>query len=245
MAYQSAVSSFFTAPAVPGEIIFNGPAPLVESRIINSSGATPNIFGYVTTEVSGGDVQTGAVARTGGTGVVAGILAQPKAAATFGTTVGGPLAATLELPDNASSQVLKQGRIAVVLPNASNIGDLVTYNTTTGAIADTFAATATFTASQSTTTLTVAASPAPTGNIGIGSVVKNASGEILGTVIALGTGTGGAGTYTLNASATVASAAMTANSQATAANTKLIPNTVVDTYAVTSGAVGIIYVNLT
>jgi len=243
MAYQSAVSSFFTAPAVPGEIIFNGPAPSVESRIINSSAATDNVFGYVLTEVSGGDVQTGAVARTGGTGVVAGILVQPKAAATFGTTAGGPLAATLVLPDNSTSQVLKQGRVAVVLPNASNIGDVVTYNTTTGAIADTFAATAAFTAAQSTTTLTVSAITA--GNIGVGSVIKNASGEILGTVIALGTGTGGTGTYTLNTSATVASAAMTANSQATTASTKLIPNTVVDTYAVTSGAVGIIYVNLT
>jgi len=243
MAYQSAISSFFTAPAVPGEIIFNGPAPLVESRIINSSEATPNIFGYVLTEVSSGDVQLGAVARTGGTGVIAGILVQPKAAATFGTAAGGPLAATLELPDNATSQVLKQGRVAVVLPNASNIGDAVTYNTTTGAIADTFAATATFTAAQATTVLTVSAITA--GNIGIGTQVRSTTGALLGEVIALGTGTGGTGTYTLNTSATVASAAMTGNSQASTASTKLIPNTVVDTYSVTSAAVGIIYVNLT
>ena len=243
MAYQSAVSNYFTAPAVPGEIIFNGPAPLVESRIINSSSETDNVFGYVLTEVSGGDVQNGAVARTGGTGVIAGILVQPKAAATFGTTAGGPLAATLVLPDNSTSQVLKQGRVAVVLPNASNIGDAVTYNTTTGAIADTFAATAAFTAAQSTNTLTVSAITA--GNIGIGSVIRSSTGAIIGEVTALGTGTGGTGTYTLNTSATVASSAMTANSQATTASTKLIPNTVVDTYAVTSGSVGIIYVNLT
>lgn len=243
MAYQSAVSSFFTAPAVPGEIVFNGPAPLVESRIINSSAATPNVFGYVLTEVSGGDVQTGAVARTGGTGVIAGILVQPKAAATFGTSAGGPLAATLELPDNATSQVLKQGRVAVVLPNASAIGDVVTYNTTTGAIADTFAANAAFTAAQLLTTLTVSAITA--GNLGIGSQIRSATGALLGEVTALGTGTGGTGTYTLNTSATVSSSAMTANSAASTASTKLIPNTVVDTYAVSAGSTGIIYVNLT
>lgn len=243
MAYQSAVSSFFTAPAVPGEIIFNGPAPLVESRIINSSAATPNVFGYVLTEVSGGDVQTGPVARTGGTGVVAGILVQPKAAATFGTTAGGPLAATLQLPDNSTSQVLRQGRVAVVLPNASNIGDLVAFSTVTGAIVDSFAATASFTAAQSTTTLTVSAITA--GNLGVGSVVKNASGDILGTIIALGTGDGGTGTYTMSTSATVASAAMTANSEASLDNTKILPDAVVDVYAVTGGSTGIISINLT
>ena len=47
--------------------------------------------------------------------------------------------------------------------------------------------------------------------MGIGSIIKNAAGEILGTVISLGTGTGGTGTYNLNTLATVGSAAMTAN----------------------------------
>lgn len=236
MAFQT-TSNFFTAPAVPGEIIFNGPAPRVEARIIYSNG-TANTFGYVFTESTAGDVQLDATATVGGTGVFAGILVSPKSAATFGTTAGGPLASSLDLPDYAMGSVCKFGSVAVALPNASRIGDVVTYNTTTGAIADTFAATAAFTAAQATTVLTVSAITA--GNIGIGSVVKNASGEVLGTVIALGTGTGGTGTYTMNTSATVASAAMTANSAATTASTKLIPNAVVDFYDVTGASTGII-----
>ena len=237
MPFQT-TSNFFTAPAIPGEVVVLGPAPRVESRIINSSGATPNTFGFVATELTGGDVQLNASARIGGSGVFAGILVQPKAAATFGTSAGGPLAATLDLPDNATGSVLQFGTVAVALPNASAIGDVVTYNTTTGAIADTFAATATFTAAQATTTLTVSAITA--GNIGIGSVIRSATGAILGEVTALGTGTGGTGTYTLNTSATVASSAMTANSEASTASTKLIPNARVDYYAVTGASTGLI-----
>lgn len=237
MAFQT-TSNFFTAPAVPGEVVFLGPAPRVESRIINSSAATPNTFGYVATELTGGDVQLGASARIGGTGVFAGILIQPKAAATFGTSAGGPLAATLDLPDNATGSVLKFGTVAVVLPNASAIGDVVTYNTTTGAIADTFAATASFTAAQATTVLTVSAITA--GNIGIGTQVRSSTGALIGEVIALGTGTGGTGTYTLNTSATVASSAMTGNSAASTASTALIPNATVDVYAVSGASVGMI-----
>jgi hypothetical protein len=71
---------------------------------------------------------------------------------------------------------------------------------------------ATFTGSVATTTLTVASSPAPVGTIyiGMGVTTSAAPNTTIGYITAYGTGTGGAGTYTLSASSTVASTTMVA-----------------------------------
>lgn len=68
-------------------------------------------------------------------------------------------------------------------------------------------ASASFTASQSTTTLTVTGSPV--GTLAVGQVVVGAGVGGLETITGLGSGTGGAGTYTVSESATISSEAMT------------------------------------
>lgn len=236
MTFQTAMN-FFKSPGIPGDLAFMGPDPRVQTRIINSSG-TPNVFGYVYTESADGDTVTSNTVTVGGTGLFAGVLVQPKAAHTFGTVAGGGLAPTLTLPDKASGEMLSLGSYFAVLPTGWKVGDVVSYTAATGAIADTFAAQAIFTAAQATTVLTVSA--ITSGNIGIGTVVRSATGARIGEVIALGTGTGGTGTYTLDTSATVASSAMNGNSAASAAGTKLVPNTKVDYYPAASGTIGVV-----
>lgn len=140
----------------------------------------------------------------GGTGVLAGILFNPKVYALQGdgTNVLNP---SLAIAAKTQVECLKEGEIVIALLAAAAIGDKVSYNTTNGVLG-TFKATASFTASQATTVLTVSA--VASGVIGVGTNVLNAANEVVGTIISLGTGTGGTGTYNLNTSATVASAAM-------------------------------------
>ena len=197
MSFQSTVQTL-QAFGVIGEIIRNVP---VISTPWNLVGTPDNTIGNAFTVTSEG------VAECGGDGVFAGILVNPKSYTTSGTT-SGTLEPTLVLPDNSVGELLTAGEIVVTLASAASIGDAVIYDETDGSL-DAIEPVAAFTAAQSTTTLTVSAITA--GSLGVGSVIKNASGEILGTVIALGTGEGGTGTYTLNTSATVSSAAMSAN----------------------------------
>ncbi len=111
------------------------------------------------------------------------------------------------------------GEIYVEIPGPANVGDLVYFDQTSGALGS-VAAKATGTLTQSTTTITVAASP--TGNIGIGSVLNITGAETV-TVVELGSGTGGAGTYIVNVSQTVGSpTAFTGNSVAPSGKT-LVP----------------------
>lgn len=67
-----------------------------------------------------------------------------------------------------------------------------------------------FTASVSGTTLTVSAVTSGALSVGF-SVNRTDTGASIGTIVSLGTGTGGTGTYTLNASATIASMGFTAD----------------------------------
>lgn len=83
-----------------------------------------------------------------------------------------------------------------------------------------------FTGSIAGTTLTVSAI-APGGSIGVGSFVSGAGVTADTIITALGTGTGGVGTYTVNNSQTVASEAMTAPAVAAGAtNYPLAPHSV-------------------
>ena len=67
---------------------------------------------------------------------------------------------------------------------------------------------ASITASQSGNTLTVSA--VASGNLSVGQRIMSGTTTYLGKITAFGTGSGGTGTYTLSASQTVSSAAMTA-----------------------------------
>lgn len=232
MTFQSTVR-IDQAAGIVGEIIYDGPQR-AESKILRSVSAANNVIGRAFTEIP----DTDGVAQAGGTGVFAGILVNPLVYATSGTA-SGTLEPTLVLPNETQAELLKMGTIIASLANGADIGDLVMYAEATG-ILSALQPVAAFTASQATTVLTVSAITA--GNIGVGSVVENAAGEILGTVISLGTGTGGTGTYNLDTSATVGSAAMTANSVAPAGS-RIVPNTQVTRQNTPSA--GLAYIQLT
>lgn len=221
MTFQSAVRYDF-AFGMPGELLKDGPTR-VQPGFIQSASAAYNVVGSTafTQAASGGIVQAG------GTGNFVGILANPKVYASYGTLSGGPLAPTIVLPNNISAEFALMGYLVAILANANiSIGDLVQFDNTTGALSS-VAPVAVFTGVQALAVLTVSAISA--GSLGVGSVVKNAAGAIIGTVESLGTGTGGNGTYNLDTSATVASGPLTASTVA-AVGATLVPKTVVDEF---------------
>lgn len=210
--FQSTVRLQQTTGIV-GEVFAESPTRAFPC-ILKSTDAADNVIGRAFSHIASDDLGV----EAGGSDF-AGILVNPLVYANKG--VGSEsLAPTLVLGDETVAQLLEMGMVYVSLLNAGNIGDLVMFAEADGQLSA-LAEQAAFTASQATTVLTVSAITA--GNIGVGSVIKNAAGEILGTVISLGTGTGGAGTYNLDTSATVASAAMSANSIAPAGQV-VIPN---------------------
>lgn len=113
---------------VVGEIIIDGPQVSRPFTLV-SADASYNVFGRAFTVSSEG------VAQAGGTGVFAGILTGPKQHVHYGTAAGGPLAATLTLPNNVQAQLttLSEG-IVITVPGACAIGAQVIYDTTTGAL---------------------------------------------------------------------------------------------------------------
>lgn len=211
---------------IAGQLAFDGPVRAV-TGVLNSASAAYNIIGATAMTWSA----EGVLVAGGSAAAFAGILSGGKEYVSYGTTAGGPLAATMVLPNAIVAEAIQMGEIFVTLPNSvtASIGDLLTYNTTTGVLG-TIAATAAFTASQTTTVLTVTAITA--GNLGVGSVVVQASGNI-SRIVSLGTGTGGTGTYNLDTSQTVSSGAATANSTPSTGSA-LVPNAVISRFAVAS-----------
>ena len=133
-AFQSAINATL-ALGVPGEMRDDGPA---RSKIWELySNGTPNIVGataftlYSTT--SEAELAAG-IAQAGGTGTFVGLLVNPKAYATSGGGTG-TLSPTLTLPDYSLGELATVGAFYATLPAACNIGDMVIYNTTTGALA--------------------------------------------------------------------------------------------------------------
>lgn len=77
--------------------------------------------------------------------------------------------------------------------------------------------TASFSASQTTTVLTVTGSP--TGTIAVGQDVSlSATGQIIGRIVSLGTGSGGAGTYNMSLSASFGAQTMVSSAQTNSYN---------------------------
>jgi hypothetical protein len=209
----------FNALGIPGDLAFDGPIRAGSYNLY--SAAVPQYVGYAYTVVSGANPNpsqaagNAGTAKVGGSGPFAGILVNPKEYPLRGTTAGGPLAASLVLPDYAIGDLLVMGEIFVDLPGPASIGDLVTYDPLTGAL-NTIAPAAVFVGSSSTTTLTVASVSA--GIVAVGQQITG-TGVTPGTFItALGTGLGGAGTYTINVSQTIgASTTLTATNPPPAA----------------------------
>jgi hypothetical protein len=126
MGFQTAVQ-LQQGFGVPGELFTDGPYR-AESFIINSASAAYNIIGATVCTVS-----SQGVVAAGGTGAFAGFLVNPKGQALLGTS-SGTLNPSLTVPNYTQVEVLSMGTIIVTLPAAAAIGDLVLYNTTTGAL---------------------------------------------------------------------------------------------------------------
>lgn len=111
---------------VVGELFSAGPTR-AQSAILNSGDAANNVVGrYFTLSAEG-------VAQAGGSGAIAGILANPKEYPLTGTA-GQPLAPSLTLPNGVVGDFVTMGEIIVAVPGAAAIGDAVKYNTTTGVL---------------------------------------------------------------------------------------------------------------
>ena len=125
MSYQTTVS-LQAGFGVVGDIYLDSPSR-VQSYILESANAANNVFGNAFTIVSQG------IAQAGGTGIYAGILVNPKSSPSVGAG-GAPLNPTLTLPNYYQAEIATMGSFIVYLPAAANIGDLVVFNTTTGAL---------------------------------------------------------------------------------------------------------------
>lgn len=209
---------------IAGELYANSPSRAESFTLVSTPNA--NTIGNAFTVSSEG------VATVGGTGVFAGILANPKVYA------GSTLTATMVLSDNTQGELVTMGEVVCNYAGAANIGDKVTYDTTTGALAAVPEITS-FTGAISTTTLTVSAVANARGNIAVGQVISGAN-VTPGTVItALGTGTGGTGTYTVSVSQTAASATITAET-VPASGKAFVPNAKVSHYTLASAGLGVV-----
>lgn len=219
---------------VPGEAKMDNPGRIVRPGLLNSASAAYNIVGatFFTSPVAGGAVAAGGA--IGAANQPWGILCNPKAYAAYGTT-SGPLNPTMTLPNNMEAEFMMAGELCISVPGVCSIGDLVTYNTTTGALG-TIGPNASFTGVVASNVLTVSAMGA-TGNIGVGSVVYSSTGAILCRVLSLGTGTGGNGTYNVDTT-TVSSQPCSANS-APPAGTNFVPFTTISRFPQTASGAGL------
>lgn len=233
-AFQSSVN-LAMGFAVPGELFTNAPHK-ADSYILNSASAAYNIIGATAFTVSAEGVAAAGNATTGG--VFAGILANPKTAKSVGTSGGGTLAPTLTLQNNEQGEVVRMGDLTVTLPAAATIGDKVWYDNTTGALG-TVPPIATVTASIATTVLTVTVVGTNSAPLAVGQIVTGANITPGTYITALGSGTGGAGTYTVSISQTAASATVTADSVAPSGKT-LCPRTFVAKYNPAGAGIAVI-----
>ena len=234
MSFQASVPYDY-AFGVPGEIKYSGPTR-VQPGFINSASAAYNIVGATifTQANSGGEVSAGGIIAAGVN--FFGLLCNPKMYASFGTTAGGPLAPTMTLPNLISAEFLTEGYVVVTVPAACNIGDLLTYNTTTGAIA-TIAPYTSFTGDIAATSgvLTVSALAAG-GYIGTG-LPLTGTGVPAGTIItgwAGGGVNGGNGTYNTNITTAVSSFTNGSTPNQASAGYALVPGAVIDKFPQTA-----------
>lgn len=127
MPFQSSVANQ-QGFGVPGEVFTDSPH-ISQTYTLVSASAAYNIVGATCCTVT-----SQGVCEAGSGGLVfAGFLVNPKVYALYGT-VGSPLAPTLVLPNDGIAELLTMGTIVVTLPADAEIGDLVVYDNTTGAI---------------------------------------------------------------------------------------------------------------
>jgi len=226
---------------VVGEIVFDGPTR-----------AQPGVLKVGTSTAGGADIVVGRAFtidaadgqfQPGGAGTFGGILANPKALSSIGTSSGGPLAPTLTVPAGEVGEFVTMGEILVALAAAAAIGDGVMFANVTGILSP-LAAAATFTGVIAVTTGVLTVSAASAGaSIGPGSKITG-TGVPAGTyVTAVLSGTGGNGTYQTNIVTAVSSFTNGAATQVAPAGSTVIPTARVKRYA--NAAAGIAVISLT
>ena len=205
MGFQTALAAAL-AFGVVGDILYDGPHR-AKPGVLKGTAANIVVGRYFTLDASDGQY------APGGTGKDGGILSNPKALQSIGTSAGGPLAPTLVVPAGTVGEFTDMGMMVVALTNGCNIGDLVQYAHADGTL-KAQGPVVSFTGEIAVTTgvLTVTAMTAGSPPIAVGMTLTG-TGVPGGTVItALGTGTGGTGTYQTNIVTAVASTTMTSAS---------------------------------
>lgn len=197
MTFQSSVA-LDQGFGVVGEVVFEGPLRATPGVL---KGTAANIIVGRAFTIDPADGQY----SPGGTGVYGGILSNPKALQSIGTSAGGPLAPTLTVPAGTIGEMATMGEVLIAAANAVALGDKAMFAQSTGVISA-LPPNITYTGEIAVTTGVLTVTAASTGaNLGVGMAVLG-TGVPAGTIItALGTGTGGNGTYQTNIITAVAS----------------------------------------
>ena len=128
MAFQTTVN-IQQGFGVPGDIHLESPHR-VEALTVNST--SPNVYGYAYTKDASTNVAKVGGAIAAGT-VFAGLLVNSNEATHYGTSAG-TLEPNLNLPNNHVGMFATMGDIVVQVSTACKVGDLLVYDTTTGAL---------------------------------------------------------------------------------------------------------------
>lgn len=139
MTFQSTVSTTIGFGVV-GELALDGPLRAQPARL-DSASAANNVVGRAftikddaTASFDTSDDPQPLDVQAGGTGVFAGILANPKVYPLYGTA-GDSLAASLTLPNNQMVELVQEtSGIIIAVGAACAIGDWVWFSQTTGAL---------------------------------------------------------------------------------------------------------------
>lgn len=126
-AFQSAIASNLGFGVV-GEIIFDGPSR-VQPGVVKGTAANIVVGRAFTRDPADGQFSPG-----GGGLVFGGILCNPKALASYGTSAGGPLAPTLTVPAGTVCEFMTMGYLCVALSTAAVVGGGVFYDDVTGVL---------------------------------------------------------------------------------------------------------------
>ena len=125
MGFQSTVNYKYTRGFV-GEPAADVPRKVRPWRLSTQTSVANTVgkaFTYSADNTVSNGNQGSQVAAVGGTGIFAGILVNPKHYALYGTSAGGSLAASLDLPASSEVELMMMGNIIVYLPTAANYGD--------------------------------------------------------------------------------------------------------------------------
>lgn len=127
MGFQSTVA-LNQGFGVPGEIVFEGPTRAAPG-IVKGTAANIVVGRFFTIDSADGQYSPG------GTGALGGILANPKALQSIGTSANGPLAPTLVVPAGTVCDFLTMGEVVVQMTNACAVGDGVYFVNADGTLA--------------------------------------------------------------------------------------------------------------